>query len=90
MKNSINTKRFIEKLQESAFTYTLISIIIGFIVGAIALLIAGYNPIESYGKLFGVYSAPRRIFHIASLNIPCRIYSPAFPSPSRSKRACLI
>ena len=54
MKNSINTKRFIEKLQESAFTYTLISIIIGFIVGAIALLIAGYNPIESYGKLFGV------------------------------------
>ena len=54
MKNSINTKRFVEKLQESAFTYTLISIIIGFIVGAIALLIAGYNPIESYGKLFGV------------------------------------
>ena len=42
------------RLASNAFTYTLLSIVIGFIVGAIALLIAGYNPAESYGKLFSV------------------------------------
>lgn len=52
--NSKNKLSFGERLLESAFTYTLISIIIGFIVGAVALVIAGYDPIESYGKLFGV------------------------------------
>lgn len=38
----------------SAFFYTVISIIAGFAVGAIALLIAGYNPIFAYASLFSV------------------------------------
>ena len=45
-----------ERITSSAIFYTLLSIIFGFIVGAIALLVAGYNPIESYAEMF------RRIF----------------------------
>ena len=52
-----NQKRSLkERITSSAIFYTLLSIIFGFIVGAIALLVAGYNPIESYAEMF------RRIF----------------------------
>ena len=53
---------FWSRLASNAFTYTLLSIIIGFIVGAIALMIAGYNPIESYAKLFSaIFKSPKNI-----------------------------
>ena len=45
-------KSFKEKALASPFFYTLLAILFGFIVGAIALIIAGYNPIESYQELF--------------------------------------
>ena len=45
-----------ETITSSALFYTILSILFGFIVGAIALLIAGYNPLESYAEMF------RRIF----------------------------
>ena len=39
--------------------YTLIAIVIGFVVGALFLLVAKINPIEAYTKLFtGVFSNP--------------------------------
>ena len=50
------------RLVAHAFLYTLLSVIIGFGVGAIALLIAGYNPITSYGLLFSViFRSPKNI-----------------------------
>ena len=45
-----------EKIFNSAVFYTMLSILFGFIVGAIALVVAGYNPISAYGEMF------RRIF----------------------------
>jgi len=45
-----------EKITSSAVFYTLLSIIFGFIVGAVALVVAGYNPLEAYAEMF------RRIF----------------------------
>lgn len=42
------------RLLSSSFVYTILSILIGFIIGAIALSIAGYDAMESYGKLFSV------------------------------------
>ena len=45
-----------EKITSSALFYTILSILFGFLVGAIALVIAGYNPVESYAEMF------RRIF----------------------------
>ena len=42
--------------------YTLIAIVIGFVVGALFLLVAKINPIEAYTKLFtGVFSKPKFI-----------------------------
>lgn len=49
----MNNKKqsFWQKLVNSSVFYTILSIIFGFIVGAIALLIAGYNPITSYAEM---------------------------------------
>ncbi len=47
-------KTIFKRVLSSAFLYTLISIIIGFIVGGIALVIAGFNPFIAYGSLFSV------------------------------------
>lgn len=44
----------LERLTGSTVLYTLLSILIGFAVGAAALWIAGYNPFVAYGKLFNV------------------------------------
>lgn len=42
--------------------YTLIAIVIGFLVGAILLVIAGINPAQAYGRLFSaVFSKPKSI-----------------------------
>ncbi|MDO4594039.1 MAG: ABC transporter permease [Tissierellia bacterium] len=42
--------------------FILISILIGFLVGAVVLALAGYNPIEAYKSLFqGVFRKPRNV-----------------------------
>ena len=41
-----------EKITNNALFYTLLSILFGFIVGAIALAVAGYNPLTSYKEMF--------------------------------------
>lgn len=43
-----------QKVMGGNFLYTLISIVIGFLVGALAMGVAGYNPLEAYASLFGV------------------------------------
>ncbi len=49
-----------KKVLNSSLLYTLISIVIGFIVGAVLLLVIGVNPGEAYAKLFtGVFSKPK-------------------------------
>ena len=40
-----------EKITNSEVFYTLLSILFGFIVGAIALAVAGYNPLTSYAEM---------------------------------------
>ena len=48
------------KILESNVLYTLIAIMIGFIIGAIFLVTAGISPLEAYGKLFsGVFGKPK-------------------------------
>ena len=45
---------------ESNVLYTLIAIIIGFIIGAIFLVTVGISPVEAYGKLIdGVFGKPK-------------------------------
>lgn len=55
MKNKIN-------IWDGLFIYTIISIVIGFLVGAIMLIIAGIDPMVAYGKLIeGIFSKPKFI-----------------------------
>ena len=49
-----------KSLLESNVLYTVIAIIIGFVIGAIFLAAAGISPAEAYGKLFsGVFGKPK-------------------------------
>ena len=51
-----------EKLFSGNLGFTLFSIVIGFLVGAIVLLIAGFNPLEAYSVMIsGVFSRPKYI-----------------------------
>ena len=48
------------KILESSVLYTLIAIIIGFVIGAIFLAAAGISPAAAYGKLLnGVFGKPK-------------------------------
>jgi simple sugar transport system permease protein len=49
-----------KSILESNVLYTLIAIVIGLIIGAIALMIAGISPITAYSKLLdGVFGKPK-------------------------------
>lgn len=47
---------------EKPIVFVLISIVVGVLVGAVILVIAGYNPLRAYGEIVaGVFSGPRNI-----------------------------
>ncbi|QEN07587.1 ABC transporter permease [Oceanispirochaeta crateris] len=51
-----------KKMTDSPLGLTLISVFLGLLVGALILLIIGYNPIEAYKViLMGIFSSPRYI-----------------------------
>ncbi|MFI3238206.1 MAG: ABC transporter permease [Lachnospiraceae bacterium] len=55
-----NKKSIFEIIREQNALYTLIAIVVGFIVGAILLAVIGISPAEAYGKLFsGIFSKPK-------------------------------
>jgi simple sugar transport system permease protein len=45
-------KAFLKRVWNDTFLYTLLAIFIGFLVGAIILMITGFNPFEAYSTLF--------------------------------------
>ncbi|MDO4662988.1 MAG: ABC transporter permease [Tissierellia bacterium] len=47
---------------DSKFVFMLVSVLVGFLVGAIVLALAGYNPLEAYKLLFqGIFKRPKNI-----------------------------
>ncbi len=51
-----------KSILNSKALYTLIAILIGFLVGAVLLIIAGISPVEAYARLFSsVFSKPKYI-----------------------------
>ncbi len=63
MENSkeIDAKRRLSR-GDNKLLFTLVSILLGLLVGAIVLLISGYNPLEAYKALVeGVFKTPRHI-----------------------------
>lgn len=52
----------VQRMARRKVYITILSIVMGLIVGAIVLLLAGYNPIEAYRVMFqGAYGSPRFI-----------------------------
>ena len=52
----------VAKILKKPITSTMIAIFCGFLVAAIVLAIAGYNPLQAFGSLFnGVFSSPKYI-----------------------------
>ncbi len=49
-------------LLNNPFAFALLSIVVGVLVGAIILVVAGYNPFRAYGEILaGIFSGPRNI-----------------------------
>ena len=61
MSNTVQNKKKIS-LANNAIFFSLISIVLGLLVGAVALLIAGQNPIEAYSAMIeGIFGKPKYI-----------------------------
>ena len=59
MTNKVNKRK---SLGSSKILFTIISILLGLLVGAFVLLIAGFDPIEGFKNLFlGVFKSPRNM-----------------------------
>jgi general nucleoside transport system permease protein len=55
----------IVKILKKPITSTLIAILFGFLVAAIVLAVAGYNPWQSFGALFnGIFAKPKYISNV--------------------------
>ena len=49
-----------KSILESSVLYTILAILIGFLIGAIFLAIAGISPATAYGKLFSsIFGKPK-------------------------------
>lgn len=60
-----------EKLLRKPLTGILLSILLGFIVGAVVLGIAGYNPFEAYAAMFsGIFSKPKYLAQVVIRSTP--------------------
>ena len=58
----VKKKKFGELLLQNPLVFVLLSIVIGVLVGAIILVVAGYNPFRAYGEILaGIFSGPRNI-----------------------------
>lgn len=61
-KKKINKYSIRQKLLSSNLSFTIISVIIGLLVGAVVLLIAGFNPITAYSIIInGIFSRTKYI-----------------------------
>ncbi|WP_105301149.1 ABC transporter permease [Anaerococcus marasmi] len=59
MTNKVNKKK---SLGSSKILFTIISILLGLLVGALVLVIAGFDPIEGFRNLFlGIFKSPRNM-----------------------------
>lgn len=60
-----------QKLLRKPLTAIIISIFCGFIVGAVVLVVAGYNPIEAYAAMFrGIFSKPKYLAQVIIKSTP--------------------
>ena len=56
---------------KGSFGLTIISVFLGFLVGAVVLLVAGFNPIEAYWAIIkGIFSKPKYMSYVIIYSTP--------------------
>jgi len=64
-------KKILSIFSNNVFIFTFISIFLGLFVGAIILLLAGYNPIEAYWVMIqGIFGKPKYISYVIIRSTP--------------------
>lgn len=64
-------QKFKEWFITGSLGLTLISILLGFVVGAVILLIAGFNPLEAYWVIWkGIFSRPKYVAYVIIYSTP--------------------
>lgn len=60
-----------ELFLKGSFGLTIISVFLGFLVGAVVLLVAGFNPIEAYWAILtGIFSKPKYMSYVIIYSTP--------------------
>lgn len=60
-----------KKFLDSSFAAILLSVLIGFVVGAIIMAVAGYNPVAAYIAMFkGIFSRPKYVTQMIIRSTP--------------------
>ena len=61
----------VEQLLKGAVGLTLVSILLGFSLGALVLLVAGFNPLTAYGVILqGIFSRPKYLSYVVIYATP--------------------
>jgi len=67
----INVQGLKEVFLKGSLGLTIVSIFLGFLVGAIVLLVAGFNPIEAYWAILkGIFSKPKYMSYVIIYSTP--------------------
>lgn len=67
----LTTTKLNELFLKGPFGLTVISILLGFLIGAIVLLVAGFNPLEAYWAIFmGIFSKPKYMSYVIIYSTP--------------------
>ena len=60
-----------DKFLNGALSITLMSVLFGFLLGGIILLLAGFNPLEAYGVILkGIFSRPKYVSYVIIYSTP--------------------
>lgn len=64
-------KKFLKLFSNHTLLFTLVSILLGLIIGALILLAAGYNPLQAYGVMIqGIFGKPKYLSYVIIRSTP--------------------
>ncbi|MCF7794588.1 MAG: ABC transporter permease [Candidatus Cloacimonetes bacterium] len=64
-------KKFLTLFEQKSLLFTLISVFLGILIGAVILLAAGYNPFRAYGIILqGIFGKPKYLSYVIIRSTP--------------------
>ena len=81
-------KGFLNFVAENRFIHILLSILLGFLVGAIFLAIMGLSVSEAYGRLITSVTSLKGFSYVIVYSIPYIVVAWSASSPAACRRSC--